>query len=383
MDETTVEIPRSLSSRASRALFILWPLFVILIFVAVGAHAYATVHGARVTAGDRHAARIDPVAQDMGVTPFELPPEQDGAPASKVHVGIYVDRIMELSTRSNQWTVDFYVWFRWTDPDLSPGQEFQVIDGEVTSRTLLKRSPPSNADPAADQQYYELYRVTATITKFFNLSRFPWDDHLLAIAVEDAKHPMQRLEYVADSAQSRVSSRVEIPGYDHEYRAEFVLVKPHSYKTARGDPSLASDHVATHSQLRLCIFIRRAGWGFYFKMFQGLFAAVAIALLTFFVKPNYTPRFSVGVGAFFAAVAAGYITARQLPNTEIVTLRDIVIGVGLLTIFLTLVHSAMALFLWERRKMEEYSHRMDNVMFCIFLVAYAVINTMLPIVAMA
>jgi len=180
-----------------------------------------------------------------------------------------------------------------------------------------------------------------------------------------------------------VSSRVDIPGYDFEYRSEFVLAKPHSYKTARGDPSLGSDHVATHSQLRLCIFIQRAGWGFYFKMFQGLFAAVAIALLTFFVKPNYTPRFSVGVGAFFAAVAAGYITARQLPNTEIVTLRDIVIGVGLLTIFLTLVHSAMALFLWERRKMEEYSHRMDNVMFCIFLVAYLLINTMLPVVAMA
>ena len=98
---------------------------------------------------------------------------------------------------------------------------------------------------------------------------------------------------------------------------------------------------------------------------------------------THSTRFSVGVGAFFAAVAAGYITARQLPNTEIVTLRDIVIGVGLLTIFLTLVHSAMSLFLWDRKKMEEISHRLDNVMIVIFLLAYAVINTMLPIAAMA
>ena len=60
-----------------------------------------------------------------------LPP---GANPAQVHVGLYVDRIAELSVKDASWTVDSYVWFRWRGDGIQPGNGFQIIDGWIESR---------------------------------------------------------------------------------------------------------------------------------------------------------------------------------------------------------------------------------------------------------
>ena len=48
--------------------------------------------------------------------------EADPKPATpaKVVVGVYIDRIRDVSLRENRFNVSFYVWFRWTDASLDP-----------------------------------------------------------------------------------------------------------------------------------------------------------------------------------------------------------------------------------------------------------------------
>ncbi|MFP6729928.1 MAG: hypothetical protein VCD50_07155 [Alphaproteobacteria bacterium] len=98
----------------------------------------------------------------------------------KVTSGIYVDRIFDVSLRSTRWKVDFYIWFVWTGPNVHPGDNFQIVNGEIISKKLLD-------DTDLGDEHYELYRVSAEITKFFNISRYPRDDHLMTIHIEDTK----------------------------------------------------------------------------------------------------------------------------------------------------------------------------------------------------
>ena len=116
-------------------------------------------------------------------------------------------------------------------------------------------------------------------------------------------------------------------------------------------------------------------------MFQGLFSAVMIALLAFFVLPIDKPRFALGIGAFFAAVAATYITKSQLPGVGIITLSDIINGIGLTTIFLTLLSSIVALFLYDKKKQKKLAGMMDKLSFIIILVGYVTVNITIALAA--
>ena len=283
-------------TNGARMIMTLWPLMLVLVYCVIGFWAVSEVQDKCIKSREFKKYRMHPTRAAPGKTQPDMLPTS--ASPQTVTVGVYVERIVDVSTRNNLWVVDFYIWFRWYDKGSHPGKDFQVIDGEIVKRDLVKGPPEENSQPVdgksaqREQQItptngrkYALYRVQARITKFFNLSRFPWDDHLLVIRIEDSKHQHDEVQYVADEAHSSLSSRVEIPGYEIDRtkevfpRAKNVVVKPHSYKTTRGDPTLQEGSKATHSQFIYGIWIYRAGWGFYFKMFQGLFAAVAIALL--------------------------------------------------------------------------------------------------------
>jgi hypothetical protein len=60
---------------------------------------------------------------------------------------------------------------------------------------------------------YVLYRIVARITSIFDETRFPCNDHLLTICIEDPSYTRQEMVYVADSINSSVRSRVKVPGY--------------------------------------------------------------------------------------------------------------------------------------------------------------------------
>jgi len=117
-------------------------------------------------------------------------------------------------------------------------------------------------------------------------------------------------------------------------------------------------------------------------MFQALFASIAIASIVFFIKPIHVdPRFGLGVGAVFAAVGNNIFVGTILPPAEGITLTAMVNAIGLATIFLTLVQSAISLYIEDTMGQETLRRFFDKVSFVVFLVGYAVVNLMLPLAA--
>lgn len=360
-----------------RNIAIAWIGFLVVAYITAGSFMTSTLLEERRSASLRHQARFDPDLVEFGKTGtetqvFDLGREPDNI---VVEAGIYVDRVFNMSVRDDVWGVDFYIWFRWTNGKGHPGENFQVVDGVIKSKRLEAKYLDLEAD-----RTYELYRVNAEITKFFGTTRFPRDDHLLTIKIEDAVHRNYDLRYVPDVEGSNLSSRVEFPGFVN-YRTDLV-VKDHSYKTRRGDPRLPHDYKATHSQLIYGIWIERPDWGLYIKMFIGIFSSMSIALLAFFISPGHVdPRFGVGIGSFFAGVANTYIISLQIPETSDIGLTDFVTSTILVTILLTMISSVISVTLFNKFERPDLNRLFDTATFAVFLTCIVTLMVTMAVTA--
>ena len=358
---------RDIITPAERKNIWIWAITLVVIFAAATVLTAWAVYTNKIATIERHSDRMNPDVGEGGTQP---PPTTLPAGANPVRGGIYIDRIIDLSVKDASWTVDFYLWFRWNGKGVDPGEKLQIVDGAIESKEKVD-------EYTSGDEHYVLYRVVARITKFFDVSRFPRDDHALAINIESPASERRELLFVADKENSGISSRVQIPGYSIYRHA--VIEKPHAYISTHGDPRLAEGTEKVQSQLRMGVWIHRLGWGFYLKMFVALFAAVGVAMLAFFIKPtNVDPRFGLGVGALGGVIVNTYVTSSLVPDTGVITLADIINQVGIVTIALSLIQSAISLYLYERKGKVALSRLFDRVSFVIFLAGYVVINLTLP-----
>jgi hypothetical protein len=369
-DESTDE--RDLITPTERKNVWLWAILLIVLFIVIGIFTVWAEYKNKAAATRRHQDRMSPDVGEGGTKPPSTALPEGAAPV-RVQAGIYVDRVVELSVKEAGWTVDFYLWFRWKGAGVDPGENFQVVDGWIESKE--KADEHTNGD-----EHYRLYRVVARITKFFDVTRFPCDDHVLTVNIESPTFERNELLFVADGEDSGISSRVQIAGYS--IRQQAILEKPHAYRSTHGDPRLTTGTDRTHSQLRMGIWISRPSWGFYLKMFIALFGAAGVALLVFFIKPtDVDPRFGLGVGALFAVIANNYVTSSLVPDIGAMTLADMVNIVGIVTIFLTLLQSTISLYLYDRKGKVALSRLFDRVSFVVLLAGYVIINLALPLAA--
>jgi hypothetical protein len=189
-------------------------------------------------------------------------------------------------------------------------------------------------------------------------------------AAERAALDRDRLLLVPDRQNSAVSSRAVVHGY--QLGPLESLEKPHSYKTSRGRSVQGAGTQSTFSQARFGVVIARDGRGPFVKMFHALFVAVAIALLPCFLRPtDLDPRFGLGVGALFAAVANSYLVGTLVPDTGELSLADMVNLLGIVTIRITLVESTVSLSLYDSRGERELSRLLERTSFIVVSVGFA------------
>jgi len=107
-------------------------------------------------------------------------------------------------------------------------------------------------------------------------------------------------------------------------------------------------------------------------MFQAMVVAVGVALLACFIKPTHVdPRFGLGVGALFAAVANSYLVGAEMPEGGEFSLADVINLLGIVTILITLTESTISLHLYESLDRPAVSRRLDRVSFWTILVCFA------------
>lgn len=291
------------------------------------------------------------------------------ATANQVVVGTFVNQIHEFSLREDSFTVDFYLWFRWKNAELKPYETFSIVDGRIESRT----DPVVRELPTGEKHAY--LRVVAKVTRFFDVTDYPLDNHALTIIVEEEDQEAHALRYVADVQNSAASPSILLPGWDFERLSSFAGVG--AYHSNFGDTTLPTGNDAHYARLVTAVSFTRVGATFFIKLFFGLWACVLLSILAMFMRPTNTdPRFGVGVGALFGAIASQYVVANALPDTNVITLADQIHLVSFFFIISSVTQSTISLKLWEAERVDA-SHRLDVVFRWLLPVGYVVATALI------
>jgi hypothetical protein len=285
-----------------------------------------------------------------------------------VYVGMYVNRVYDVSLRDNKFSADFYLWFRWKNKELDPIKSFEIVGGEKTFQSEPYRSKDKDLN-------YAFSRVTATITQNWDISAFPFDDHVPSILIEDGENEIEAMVYVLDATNLGKNPDIKIPGWAMD--KYYFGVVPYTYTTNYGDPTLPPENQSVFSRFYCSIRVVRAGVGYFIKLFLAVFLSALIAFMSFFISPtDLQSRTGLGVGAIFAAVGSQYVIASSLPDSNIMTMADQLHIAAFLFIFLSILVSVISLNFYNRGK-KESSAKLDRFCQKAFPIAYGTITLLI------
>ena len=267
-----------------------------------------------------------------------------------VDVGVFVNRVYNLSLRDGNYNVDFYIWFRWKGDNVNPIETFEISNGKIENKTIVESKKVKGEN-------YTCARVNALIFQQFDTINFPFDQHRLKIQIEDGDHEIESLKYSSDLENSKVASSVSFAGY--EIKGSSGKLKETIYNTNFGDPELPKDNEVHYSQFEFNIHIHRTGFGYFLKLYWGIYLSAAVALLSLFIKPtDLDPRFGMGVGALFAIMANIFVVSNELPDNGQMTTADHLNMLSISIVCLSLLISTISLKLYSRDKVKA-SEKLD------------------------
>ncbi len=285
--------------------------------------------------------------------------------AKKITAGIYVTNIKSISLTNNNWSTDFFLWFKWTgDIGYDPGANFRVVDGKIDSKNLIKNITNGN-------EHYELYEISATINQVFDVLRFPLDDQYLHINIQDKNLNRQNLLYVPDTNASSLAKDIKVSGYEI---GPFIIVeKADSYGTNLGDSTMNS---TTFSQLRAGFLLSRSGTFFITSALIAIFVAVFAALASLLIKPDFLPaRIGTEASALFIGVT-NLILVQNLVPSGTLTIATMINALGLGIISFTLIVTLFSIS-YHHQGREEFSKKFDRRILLISSISFVLIVLLL------
>jgi hypothetical protein len=325
---------------------------------------------------------MDPLAPDPGKTKSEK--YEVGPNTKKVKIGAYLERIEDLDIKQSSWSYEFYLWFSWkpSEIDLTGRNDeshkdeipFSIINGDI-----LKVEKIQEVYDVKKNIAYIQYFVKAKNTQFFDVSLYPIDQHDLLIPIEHKWLDRNQLVFVPDTVDSKVSSRVNINGYDKESGVK-LIEKPHAYKSARGNPKLDAGYKVDFSQLRMSLRIYKGGVSVILK----LFIIMYIAVLVTFIAPFSSDPSRYTVGALFTTAGANYILSTKLPASNIYTLAEIINTFCMAVIIIMMALLAVVpSVIFKDGTVDKVEKRLNDLITLSMFVFFILINTLVAWTALS
>ncbi len=292
------------------------------------------------------------------------------AEAAGCPIGVYVTSLRDLDPVGESFGIDFWVWSVHPQGD-GPLDSLEFVNAKL-SETRLERTTRRG-----DREWSRL-KARATVLHDWDLRNFPFDRQTLRLDLGLAGSDAPACG--VDRAGSGYDKGIAPEGW----RIAAFDVEWHTREAATdfGDParsgSSAQEHVLVNVELQ-----RESVIGFV-KLVAGVYAAVAIAMLSFLMSPDQAPVFSgrmtVLVGALFATVVNMQVGNSVLGTPEAVSLVDKIHIVALAYVFVAAVMAVVSRWDYAAGR-KSRARRRDLVSLCVFGVSFLVINATLILLA--
>jgi hypothetical protein len=251
-----------------------------------------------------------------------------------VRVGSYVISVHDINFRDKQYTMRFWLWFVYDNPDFDFATQLDIPNAKTID-------PPEIILDSLNEKTWAIMKMKATMKESWNVLDFPFDKQHLKVQIENALFDNQSLVFKPDVKGSTFDKNEAIDGWEI---VNFKVTESiNDYETGFGDPR-PSRSLQNFSSFLIEMDIQRNAWGLFMKIFIGMYIAFLISIISFTIKPEeLEPRFGLPVGGLFATVGNKYIIDSILPESSSFTLVDSLHTLTFLGIFATLVVSAIAL----------------------------------------
>lgn len=287
------------------------------------------------TAGAQEQTSQDqtPAEQPADAVPADepLPPPEPNYPVT-VTVGAYINDIQQLDLQTHSYNVDFYLWFRWTEPAVNPSASVEFMNSfQLWGHILTPLSEEPEQLP--DGSYYMALRNQGQFNTKLPLEHYPFDRQQLTVEFEDSNLASDKLIYVADANPITLNPEISLPGYRIGAPTLSLVDKP--YPTAFGDTSVNSP--PSYWRVTLAIPVSRPTFTYALKLLLPILIVVASAALMLLVHPTYVDgRIGIGITALLTLVALQLTMNSQLPEVDYLMMMDKVYFVAYLFVVLGL-----------------------------------------------
>jgi len=220
---------------------------------------------------------------------------QEDSTKTEVIAGVYLLNLYDVNTTEGSFGADFWLWF-----NHKPDENIKMLK----TREFLngKDIQSLNSDSEVKSEVnWAIEKIKGKFIQDFDISKFPYDRHELHLIIEESLKESSDLVYVADTLNSKIDDQTRVVD---GWRVESMKleVKEHKYSSNFGDPSKKNG--ASYNQLIVTIIIERVAEGLLMKVLFGLYIAIAIGLISFFMKTDsediFSSRISLLVGMIFA-----------------------------------------------------------------------------------
>lgn len=224
--------------------------------------------------------------------------------------------------------------------------------------------------------------VSAQFLHNWDMSNFPFDRQRLRI-INECTLDTSKVVLKADAEGSQIK--------DDALGSGFKVVHYRVYDTLKvnnsdfGNPFKEVDNMSFSRIVTEIDIVRSGTWVIFFKIFAAVVISFYISTLVFFIKPqHFEARFSLPVGALFAAVGSKFVVDSLLGITSTITLVDKIYIFTYIMIFVIAVLSLVSYKVYENadpqtivhihnRKFDLWSMISTCVLYCIVLVAMIVV----------
>ncbi len=247
------------------------------------------------------------------------PTAQDTA-AAQVTIGAYIDNIQIVNLETNSYDADFYVWLRWTDPDLSPQDSVEVVN-PFQSWSLTTTATYDKPQRQPDGSYYYLTRYQGSFNTPFSVADYPFDSQTLQVVFQDASKDASALQFVPDTDPVGIDPTMTLPGYD--IGVPSLVVSDYTYPTNFGelDPDPATN---VYSRVVISMPLASPAVPGFIKSILPILLVVATAFLVFFVPVQFVEaRVGLVITGLLTLVAMQLGLSGELPDVAYLLMLDV------------------------------------------------------------
>lgn len=134
------------------------------------------------------------------------------APAvEKVKIGIYLNDVQNIDVHNNNYLLDFYLWFKWSDKESDPTASFEFMNHSESWGTINTKVT-EKPETLPDGTQYQVMHIQGRMSDKMDLRAYPFDHQNLTILIEDAVKDVAGLVYEIEEV--KVNPALKIPGFE-------------------------------------------------------------------------------------------------------------------------------------------------------------------------